>query len=196
MAGCRPLTLAEVEHVSRTFANDFQEQRNKALFIVGVKTGFRISELLSLKVSDVYQRGQVVDEVTVAKRNRKQQTASHTLPLHQQARRVLGHWLTSYQAREQLLPGHLPLFPARQGGHKAISRVRAFQMLMDAFHACGLTGRLGTHILRKTFAITMYERLDENIFKVQQVLGHKWVTSTQNYLPSMSTKEMKRAILA
>ncbi|HEX2242054.1 MAG TPA: tyrosine-type recombinase/integrase, partial [Gammaproteobacteria bacterium] len=66
MAGCRPLTAAEVTQVSRTFADDFQGQRNKALFLVGVRTGFRISELLSLNVSDVYQRGQVVDEVTVA----------------------------------------------------------------------------------------------------------------------------------
>ena len=68
-------------------------------------------------------------------------------------------------------------------------------MLMDAFCACGLTGRLGTHTLRKTFAITMYERLDENIFKVQQALGHKWITSTQAYLP-INAEEIKRAILA
>ena len=67
MAGCRPLTLAEVEHVSRTFAGDFQWQRKKALFIGGVKTGFHISELLSFMVSDVYQRGQVVDEVAMAR---------------------------------------------------------------------------------------------------------------------------------
>jgi integrase len=195
MAGCRPLTSAEVAQVARTFADDFQGQRNKALFIVGVRTGFRISELLSLKVGDVYQHGQVVDEVTVAKRNRKQKTASHTLPLHQEAKQALAHWLTCYQAREHLLPGHLPLFPARQGDHKAISRVRAFQMLMDAFRACGLTGRLGTHTLRKTFAMTMYERLDENIFKVQQALGHKWITSTQAYLP-LNAEEITRAILA
>ena len=95
-----------------------------------------------------------------------------------------------------MLPGHLLLFPARQGDYKAISRIRAFQILLDAFRAWELTGRLGTHTLRETFAITMYARLDENIFKVQQVLGHKWMTSTQSYLPIMSTEEMKRAILA
>ena len=195
MAGCRPLTPAEVAQVVRAFADDFQGQRNKALFIVGVKTGFRISELLSLKVSDVYRQGQVVDEVTVAKRNRKLKTASHTLPLHREAQQALGYWLACYQAREHLLPGDLPLFPARQGDHQAISRVRAFQMLTDAFRACGLTGRLGTHTLRKTFAVTMYARLDENIFKVQQALGHKWITSTQAYLP-INAEEIKRAILA
>jgi integrase len=195
MAGCRPLTPAEVEQVIRTFPDDFQGQRNKALFIMGVKTGFRISELLSLKVGDVFQRGQVVDEVTVAKRNRKQKTASHTLPLHQDARQALSHWLTCYQAREHLLPGHLPLFPARQGDHKAISRVRAWQVFGEAFDQAGLTGRLGTHVLRKTFAMVMYERLDQNIFKVQQALGHQWITSTQAYLP-INAEEIKRAILA
>ena len=51
MKGCRPLTDPEILAVK----DGFVRTRDKALFILGLKTGLRISELLSLKVGDVYQ---------------------------------------------------------------------------------------------------------------------------------------------
>ena len=53
MAGCRPLTDAEVQVVEQTFVN----ARDRALFVLGVYTGFRISELLSLRRGDVTDAG-------------------------------------------------------------------------------------------------------------------------------------------
>jgi site-specific recombinase XerD len=64
MKGCRPLTDNEVQVISRSFGGTFGK-RNKALFVVGYRTGFRISELLSLRVGDVQQHGKVVDQVAV-----------------------------------------------------------------------------------------------------------------------------------
>jgi len=54
MQGCRPLTDDEVQLMSRSFSGTFAK-RNKALFVVGYRTGFRISELFSLTVGDVLQ---------------------------------------------------------------------------------------------------------------------------------------------
>jgi integrase len=195
MAGCRTLTPEEVEHVRATFGQDFQGVRNHTLFLLGVKTGFRISELLSLRVGDVWQGSAVVQEITVAKRHRKQKTSSHRVALHEKAQQALEHCLQVYQARAHLLPGNLPLFPGRQGDQQPITRYRALQILQETLASAGLTGRLGTHTLRKTFAKTMYYRLNENIFKVQQTLGHKWITSTQAYLP-INDEEIRRTILA
>ncbi len=64
MRGCRPLTEAEVSLVLKSFGGTYGK-RNKALFIVGHRTGFRISELLSLTVGDVLQHGKIVDHLTV-----------------------------------------------------------------------------------------------------------------------------------
>jgi len=52
MKGCRPLTDREVEQIAAAFSGRY-EARNRALFLLGVKTGFRISEMLSLEVRDV-----------------------------------------------------------------------------------------------------------------------------------------------
>ena len=48
---------------------------------------------------------------------------------------------------------------------------------MDA----GLNGHLATHSLRKSFAQRLYEQIGD-IFAVQEMLGHRNVATTQNYL--------------
>ena len=68
MRGCRPLTDEEVHIISRSFGGTFA-QRNKALFVVGHRTGFSIWELLSLTVADVLQHGKIVDHVTVQRQH-------------------------------------------------------------------------------------------------------------------------------
>jgi integrase len=52
MKGCRPLTEAEVALVRQSFGGRYA-RRDRALFLLGVKSGFRISELLALRVGDV-----------------------------------------------------------------------------------------------------------------------------------------------
>jgi site-specific recombinase XerD len=64
MKGSRPLAAEEVAQVAKSFSGAYAT-RNKALFVVGHRTGFRISELLSLRVKDIWQHGKVVDRLTV-----------------------------------------------------------------------------------------------------------------------------------
>ena len=56
MKGTRPLDNDEIRLVSACFSGKF-EVRNRGLLMLGVSTGGRISELLSLRVADVYQNG-------------------------------------------------------------------------------------------------------------------------------------------
>jgi integrase len=79
MKGCRPLTDQEVNLISRSFSGTFAK-RNKALFILGVRSGFRISELLSLRVGDVLQHGKIVEHVTVARAHMKKKLEGRTGP--------------------------------------------------------------------------------------------------------------------
>ena len=59
MKGTRPLDNDEIRLVSACFTGPF-EARNLGLFMLGVSTGGRISELLSLTISDVYQNSPFV----------------------------------------------------------------------------------------------------------------------------------------
>ena len=49
MKGCRPLTDTEVELMQAGFGGRYAT-RDRALFLLGVESGFRISELLSLRM--------------------------------------------------------------------------------------------------------------------------------------------------
>ena len=62
-----------------------------------------------------------------------------------------------------------------------MSRRTAHDVLKNAFEAAGLNGHLATHSLRKSFAQRLYDRTGD-IFAVQEMLGHKSVTTTQKYL--------------
>ena len=59
MKGTRPLDNDEILRVSTCFTGTY-EVRNRGLFMLGVSTGGRISELLSLTIGDVYQNQQPV----------------------------------------------------------------------------------------------------------------------------------------
>ena len=62
MKGTRPLDNDEIRLVSACFTGTF-EVRNRGLFMLGVSTGGRISELLSLTIGDVYQNRRAVTDL-------------------------------------------------------------------------------------------------------------------------------------
>jgi integrase len=105
MKGCQPLAEDEVDVVRKSFSGIYAT-RDKALFILGVKSGFRISELLSLRVGDVWQHGRLVDRVTVARAHMKKKVEGRTVVLHPEAKAALTAWLDVRKADGALLPEH------------------------------------------------------------------------------------------
>lgn len=57
MKGTRPLSTDEIIAVSEQFDGTYKV-RNRSLLMLGVSVGGRISELLALRISDVWQNGQ------------------------------------------------------------------------------------------------------------------------------------------
>ena len=75
-----------------------------------------------------------------------------------------------------------PLFPSRHNaGTVALHRQTAHDILKNAFIAAGLNGKLATHSLRKSFAQRLYDKTGD-IYMVQELLGHRNISTTQNYL--------------
>ena len=58
-----------------------------------------------------------------------------------------------------------------------------------------MTGNLGTHSMRKTFANQIYDQFGGDLVKTAQALAHKSVNSTARYL-SFREAEIDEAILA
>jgi integrase len=191
MKGCRPLDDEEVQSTLRCLDGPYAA-RDQALFLLGVRSGFRISELLSLRLLDVLQHGKVVERVTVARRHMKK-VEGRTVLLHSEARQALQVWLEELRQRGYMT-SDVYVFQSRKGRNAALSRVQAYRILQDAFERAGVQGSLGTHSMRKTFANRMYSRLEGDLVKTQRAMGHKNINSTVSYL-SFRQEDIDEAIL-
>lgn len=186
MAGCRPLTQEEVLRCSDAFQGRYHV-RDRCLFVLGVLAGFRIKEMLSLRVKDVVANKQIRNTVEVKRRFMKGKHESRTVYLAPAAREAI-------YAQVQALVWASPktyLFKAQGDKNKPISYERARMILIEAMARVGITENIGTHTLRKTFADMMYNQfirmrqLGEHIdpfMELSQVLGHLDPKSTTHYI--------------
>jgi integrase len=193
MKGCRPLTDPEIALLTRSFGGPYA-LRDRAWFIFGLKTGFRIAELLSLRVGDVWQHGRVVDQVTVRRAHMKQQREGRTVPVHPDAKAALATWL-SYLQEQPGVTAQTYLFRSRKGTNRAITPTQAWRILREACATNELTGKLGTHCMRKTFANKVYHQLGFDLIRTKRALGHQQISNTERYL-SFAEAEIHAAILA
>ena len=181
MKGTRPLDNNEIRRVSTCFTGTFKI-RNRGLFILGVSTGGRISELLSLQIRDVWQNNKPVTDLLFDKSVVKGGEVSRAVPVNSDGRQAIEELLSWHREQYNTTHKTRPLFPSRNGqGKQQMSRRTAHDVLKVAFEDAGLNGKLATHSLRKSFAQRLYDRTGD-IFAVQEMLGHASVATTQKYL--------------
>ena len=181
MKGTRPLDNDEIRRVSTAFTGTYQV-RNRGLFMLGVSTGGRISELLSLQIGDVYQNGQPVTDLLFEKSIVKGGEVSRAVPVNADGRRAINDLIAWHRQHSQNTHESRPLFPSRhKSGTVSMHRQTAHDILKKAFIAAGLNGKLATHSLRKSFAQRVYNKSGD-IYLVQELLGHRNISTTQKYL--------------
>lgn len=86
------------------------------------------------------------------------------------------------------------MFRSRKGTNRAIGRKHAWTILTSTYCEHHLSGKLGTHAMRKTFANRVHALLGRDLVKTQRALGHKNINSTVAYL-SFLEEEIDAAIL-
>lgn len=191
MKGSRPLSDQEVLSCLEALSRGPRPARDRALFALGVRAGFRISELLSLTIPDVYQLGRIVDRVSVARKSMKKKREGRTVILHPEAKTHLSVWI-----RELLATGTTEgfLFRSREGVNRSITRGSAHRIFVRAYADASINGKLGTHAMRKTFAKRVYAKLGHDLIRTQKALGHADIKSTMSYL-SFEEEDIDDAIL-
>lgn len=174
---------------SLALLNKLKSLRDRCYWVLGSKSGFRTSELLSLKVSQVYQFGDVVSSVMVASSNMKGKNGGREIPLHEDARKAIREYL-----KENPMNPNDYLFKSRKGENQPISRVQAYRIIKDAANSLGLQGTVSNHSMRKSFAKRVHKLLGNDLQATQKALGHKNIGSTTSYL-EVDLDRVKKAIL-
>ena len=134
MKGTRPLDNDEIRRVSAAFTGTFAT-RNSGLFMLGVSTGGRISELLSLTIGDVYQNRAAVTDLLFDKSIVKGGEVSRAVPVNRDGRLAIDALVAWHAEQYQNTQASRPLFPSRngQGNPQRMSRRTAHDVLKKAF---------------------------------------------------------------
>lgn len=159
--------------------------RNYALFVLGINSGLRISDLLKLKVSDVLdEKGSQRDRLVLRE---KKTGKSKEFPFGKTTRMALKEYLDSVELCQDDA-----LFPSRKGkGH--LSRQQAYNILNEAARDVGIKEAIGTHTLRKTFGYWAYKS-GVDITRIQKLLNHSSPSVTLAYI-GITQEELDKVYL-
>lgn len=176
--------------------------RDRALFLLGICLGFRISELLSLKIEDI--RGALSDapeaQIAVKRKSMKGKRKGRAVWVHSEARTALRLYLAArekHSGRAALDPEFV--FASGRAGSKysqPICRKWAWKMLRRTIRRAGIYDSTagGTHTMRKTFAQEIYVASGKDLYVTQKALDHASPSTTARYLNSVDA-DVKSLIL-
>ena len=162
--------VKQIEAMKGILAN--HSQRDLLFFVLGINTGMNISDLLSLKVEDVWD-GTKPKEFIFIRDDRNNQDQAYYL--NNRVSMILQAYLSQGKLNSQDY-----LFKSKKN-NQPITRQQAYRIIHNASIEAGVTGNIGTHTLRKTFG---YHALHKGIAIsiLMSIYHHQSPAETLRYL--------------
>ena len=166
------LTPDEVDRLEDSIdLSDPLGHRNRAIIEVLFSCGLRVSELVSLRWSQVY-----ADEHFVRVRGKGDK--ERLVPISDRALQELDHWALC-RNEMKIKPGEEDyVFLNRRGAH--LTRVMILIMLKRQAEEAGITKTISPHTLRHSFATALLEG-GADLRVIQVLLGHENIKTTEVY---------------
>ena len=166
------LTVAEINNIISTIDLSLPEgQRNRAILETLYSCGLRVSELISLRFSDMY-----LDEgfVRVLGKGSKQRLVPISPVAIKEIKLYLidRHLINIKKGHEDIL------FLSKRG--TALSRIMIFHIIKQQTEAAGIKKTVSPHTFRHSFATHLLEG-GAHLRAIQQMLGHEKITTTEIY---------------
>lgn len=170
-------TLEEIEKIKKYFL-DRQEYRNYCLFIIGITTGYRISDLLSLKFSDFFKDYETWKrEIDILEQKTKKR---RTMPISEGLKTAI----TLYVKNKGGFLLNEYVFKSQKGRNAPIDKSSARRIFNDMAIDLDLPYHCSTHFLRKTFAywfLQIHKNDVSALAKLQEILNHSSEKITLKY---------------
>ena len=166
------LTLDEIDNLINTIDLSTREgQRNRAILETLYSCGLRVSELCTLKLSDLYLKEGFIK---VEGKGNKQRL----VPISPRAIHELQLYFTDRNLTE-IKPGYEDyVFISKRG--KNISRIMVFHFIKELAETVGLKKNISPHTFRHSFATHLLEG-GANLRAIQCMLGHESIGTTEIY---------------
>lgn len=171
-----PDTLSTTEIDQLIDAIDLSEphgERNRAILETLYGCGLRVSELVNLKLSDLF-----FDEgfIRVTGKGNKQRL----VPISPTTRKFIDLYTHHVRPHQVVKKGHEDILFLNQRGTR-LSRAMIFEIIKKLRGQIGMDKKISPHTFRHSFATHLLEN-GADLRAIQQMLGHESITTTEIYM--------------
>ena len=168
------LTVEEIDAmIGEINMNTPEGQRNRAIIETMYGCGLRVSELVNLRISQIYKDDGFV--VVLGKGDKQR-----VVPISDIALDCISDYINDARGKLDVKRGcEDVLFLNRRGGQ--LSRVMVFYIIKNLCELAGIRKTVSPHTLRHSFATHLLEG-GANLRAIQQMLGHESITTTEIYI--------------
>ena len=179
------LTTEEVDQLENAIdLSKWEGQRNKAIIEVLFSCGLRVSELVNLKLSNLFEEEKFVR--ILGKGNKER-----LVPISQKALDELHAWYGD-RNKMNIKPGEEDyVFLNRRGAH--LTRTMILIMIKQYAIMAGITKTISPHTLRHSFATALLKG-GADLRVIQAMLGHEDIGTTEVYT-HLEDSDLRKAIL-
>ena len=166
------LSVEEVDRLEQACdLSKWEGQRNRTIIEVLFSCGLRVSELINLRLSDLFLNEKFIRVMGKGKKER-------LVPISESAVKELQYWFMDRYLMK-IKPGEEDfVFLNRRGGH--LTRMMIFTIVRRLAEAAGIEKTISPHTLRHSFATALLEG-GANLRAIQDMLGHERISTTQIY---------------
>ena len=166
------LSTAEVDRLEASIdLSKWEGQRNRAIIEVLFSCGLRVSELVNLKLSNLYVEEKFVRVTGKGDKER-------LVPISSRALDELNAWFADRNAM-RIKPGEEDyVFLNRRGAH--LTRTMILIMIKRQAVAAGITKTISPHTLRHSFATALLQG-GADLIAIQAMMGHEDIATTEIY---------------
>ena len=166
------LSTAEVDRLEASIdLSKWEGQRNRAIIEVLFSCGLRVSELVNLKLSNLYVEEKFVRVTGKGDKER-------LVPISSRALDELNAWFADRNVM-RIKPGEEDyVFLNRRGAH--LTRTMILIMIKRQAVAAGITKTISPHTLRHSFATALLEG-GADLIAIQAMMGHEDIATTEIY---------------
>jgi len=141
-------------------------ERNYIMFILGINSGLRISDILKLRIKDIKNKEYI--------NLREKKTGKQRIfPFNAFIKKELKNYCEEREMNEYLIK-------SRQNKNTPLSRQMAYKIIREAGESQGI-GNLGTHSMRKTFGYHFYKQY-KDVVTLQKIFNHADPSITLHYI--------------
>ncbi|WP_339847234.1 site-specific tyrosine recombinase XerD [uncultured Dokdonia sp.] len=171
-----PDTLAEEEIDALITAINLstpQGERNRAMLETLYSCGLRVTELISLKLSDLYFEEGFINVIGKGDKQR-------FVPISEHTQKYIDIYRNEIRTHIDVKPEHVDiLFLNRRG--RQLTRAMIFTIIKDLAVKAGIKKSISPHTFRHSFATHLLQN-GADLRSIQQMLGHESITTTEIYM--------------